>query len=492
MKRQLTQKTGCGLAGKGGIKFGTDGWRGLIADDFTFENLRIVVQACADYFNKQFKPTRRIMIGYDTRFLSDKFARTAAEVLAANGIRVYLSDRPSPTPTTSLNIRLLGLNGGLIITASHNPGRFNGLKIKTQFGSPADHTVTQKIESFLHKNRVNTISLEEGIRTRKIEVINPMPKYIETVRKYLDLDLLKNCGLKVAVEVMHGAGNSYYGDVLKGTKIKLNIINAEPDPSFEGLKPEPLPHNMPKLMALMKKNKCDIGIATDGDADRVGAVAPGGRFITPGEIMCLIALHFIENRRWRGALVKNIAGPMLMNKIAKHYNLKFFETPVGFKHIAKLMQIENVLVGGEESGGIGVKNYIPERDGILTGLLLVEMMQQEKKSILTLLDSMEKRFGIFRYHRQDVEIPPKTRQKVVSALFAKLQGRNAKKIFKRKIAEINTRDGLKFIFDDESWLLIRPSGTEPILRVYSEAHSDKEARGLINTVDSVVKSIKDK
>jgi phosphomannomutase len=247
---------------------------------------------------------------------------------------------------------------------------------------------------------------------------------------------------------------------------------------------------MPKFMAIMKEGEYDIGIATDGDADRVGAAAPGGRFITPGEIMCLIALHFIENRRWRGALVKNIAGPMLMNKIAKYYNLKFFETPVGFKHIAKLMQTDNVLVGGEESGGIGVKNYIPERDGILTGLLLVEMMQQRKKPVLALIEDMEKRFGKFRYHRQDIEIPLKTREKVVKTLFAKLQGKESGKIFKRKITDIKTYDGLKFIFDDESWLLIRPSGTEPILRVYSEAHTDKEAKDLIGTVDKLSKSIK--
>ena len=472
------------------IKFGTDGWRGLIADDFTFENVRIAVQACADYFNGEFKAPRRIMIGYDTRFISDKFARAAAEVLAANGITIYLSDRPSPTPTTSYNIRLMGLNGGLIITASHNPGRFSGIKIKTRFGSPADQTVTHKIETFLGKNKVKAISLEDAISAKKIVMIDPMPKYLDAVRKYLDLDLLKACGLKVAAESMHGAGNGYYADILKGTKIKLNIINAEPDPSFEGLKPEPLPHNMPKLMGIMRKGGYDIGIATDGDADRVGAVAPGGRFITPGEIMCLIALHFIENRRWRGALVKNIAGPMLMNKIAKYYNLKFFETPVGFKHIAKLMQRENVLVGGEESGGIGVKNYIPERDGILTGLLLVEMMQQEGKPILALLEDMEKRFGRFRYLREDIEIPLKAREKIAKGLFAKLQGRSAKKIFKRRIVETKTYDGLKLIFDDESWLLIRPSGTEPILRVYSEAHSEREARGLIAIIDRLSKTIK--
>lgn len=471
------------------IKFGTDGWRGLIADDFTFDNLRIVAQACAEYFNDEFKARRGIIIGYDTRFISDKFAQAVAEVLAANGIKVYLSDRPSPTPTTSYNIRHMGLNGGLIITASHNPGRFSGLKIKTPKGSPADQTVTHKVESFLYKSKVKTVPLAEAVKSGRIEMINPMPRYIEAVRKYLDLDLLKNCNIKVLAEAMHGAGNGYHAEVLKGTKVPIVVMNSEPNPTFEGLKPEPLPHNMPKFMAEMKKGHYDIGIATDGDADRVGAAAPGGRFITPGEIMCLIALHFIENRHWRGALVKNIAGPMLMNKIAKHYNLKFFETPVGFKHIAKLMQTDNVLVGGEESGGIGVKNYIPERDGILTGLLLVEMMQQERKPILALIGDMEKRFGKFRYNREDVEIPLKTREKVVKELFSKLQ-RNARKIFKRKVVDIKTYDGLKFIFDDESWLLIRPSGTEPILRVYSEAHSDKEAKGLINIVDKMSKSIK--
>ncbi len=476
------------------IKFGTDGWRGIIADDFTFDNLRIVAQACAEYFNSEFKAKRGIIVGYDTRFISDRFAQVVAEVLAANGIKVYLSDRPSPTPTTSFNIRHMGLNGGLIITASHNPGGFSGLKIKTPQGSPADQTVTHKVESFLFRNKPKAVTLAEAIKSGRIEIINPMPKYIETVRKYLDLDLLKNCSLNVLAEAMHGAGNSYHAEVLKGTKVAIDIVNAEPNPTFEGLKPEPLPHNMPKFMSMMKEGKYDIGIATDGDADRVGAAAPGGRFITPGEIMCLIALHFIENRRWRGALVKNIAGPMMMNRIAKYYNLKFFETPVGFKHIAKLMQTDNVLVGGEESGGIGVKNYIPERDGILTGLLLVEMMQQNKKPILALTEDMEKKFGKFRYHRQDIEIPLKTREKVVKGLFDKLQGCGAKRsrsrIFKRKVVSTKSYDGLKFIFDDESWLLIRPSGTEPILRVYSEAHTDKEAKDLIAIVDKLSKSIK--
>lgn len=472
------------------IKFGTDGWRGVIAEDFTFANLRTVAQAAADYFNRQFKGQKRIIIGYDTRFLSDKFAQAVAEVLAGTGIKVFLSDRPSPTPTTSFTIRLLGLNGGLIITASHNPARFNGLKIKTQFGSPADTSVTQKVEKFLFKNKVKSLSLEEGLKTKKIEMINPIPKYLDTVRKYLDLDLLKNSNLKVIADAMHGAGNGYHASVLSGTKIKIDVLHSEPNPSFGGVKPEPLPQNLPELVSIMKKGDYDIGVVTDGDADRVGAFAPGGRFITPGEIMSLLALHFIENRRWRGALVKNIAGPMLLNKIAQHYNLKLFETPVGFKYIAKLMQREKVLVGGEESGGIGIKNYIPERDGILTGLLLVEMMAQKKKPILEIINDMEKRFGKFRYHRQDIEIPVKTREKIVEKLFSKLKGKDAAKILRKKIVKIKTYDGLKFLFEDESWLLIRASGTEPILRVYSEAHSEKEAKALIKRVDDLVFNMK--
>ncbi|MFH0771285.1 MAG: phosphoglucomutase/phosphomannomutase family protein [Candidatus Omnitrophota bacterium] len=473
------------------IKFGTDGWRGIIADDYTFDNLRVVAQACADYFNRQFKTQKKkIIVGYDTRFLSDKFAQAVAEVLAANGIKAFLSDRPSPTPAASLNIRLMGLNGGLIITASHNPASFNGLKIKTQFGSPADSSVTQKVEKYLFKNKVKRVCLEEAVKSKKVEMINPIPKYLEVIRKYLDLDLLKGSKLKVIADAMHGAGGSYHADALKGTGIKIEVLNSEPNPSFEGVKPEPLPHNLPKIIKAVKDGDYDIGLATDGDADRVGAFAPGGRFITPGEITSLLALHFIENRHWRGALVKNIAGPMLLNKIAKHYNLKFFETPVGFKHIARLMQREDVLIGGEESGGIGVKNYIPERDGILTGLLLVEMMEQEKKPILEIIEDMEKRFGKFRYHRQDIEIPVKTRQEVVEKLFATLQGKNSKKIFKKAISDIKTYDGLKFIFDDESWLLIRPSGTEPILRLYAEAHSDKEAKSLIKKIDDLVNDIK--
>lgn len=469
-----------------GIKFGTDGWRGVIAEDFTFENLRIASQATADYFNRQFKREGKIIIGYDTRFLSDKFAQTTAEVLAANGIEVFLSDRPTPTPTTSFTIRLLGLSGGLIITASHNPARFNGLKIKTQFGSPADISITQKVEKCLFKSRVKFLPLQDGLRSKKIQMINPIPKYLDSARRYLDLDLLKNCNLNVIADAMYGTADGYHASILKGTKIKIDVLHSEPNPSFGSVKPEPLPQNLAELVSIMKKADYDIGLATDADADRVGAFAPGGRFITPGEIMSLLALHFIENRHWRGALVKNIAGPMLLNKIAQHYNLKLFETPVGFKHIAKLMQREKVLVGGEESGGIGIKNYIPERDGILTGLLLVEMMAQEKRPILEIISDMEDRFGKFRYRREDIELPIKARQRTVAKLFSELKGDGVKKIFRKNIVEIKTYDGLKFLFEDESWLLIRPSGTEPILRVYSEAHSGDEAKALIKKVDDLI------
>lgn len=472
------------------IKFGTDGWRGIIAEDFTFENVRVVSQAVADYLDKHFRGKRRIIIGYDTRFLSDRFARAVAEVLAANGIKVLISDRPVPTPTVSFTIRLLGLTGGVIITASHNPSRFSGIKFKTQFGSPAESAVTNKIEKNLFKRKVRSITFEEGLKSKAIEIINPIPKYLEAVRKYLDLDLLKNSKLKVIADVMYGAGNGYHASVLNGTNVKVDVIHSEPNPSFGGVKPEPLPQNLPELISIMKSSKYDIGLVTDGDADRVGAFAPGGRFITPGEIMSLLALHFIENRRWRGAIVKNIAGPMLLNKISAHYNLKLFETPVGFKHIAKLMQREKVLIGGEESGGIGIKNYIPERDGILTGLLLVEMMAQKKQGILEIINDMEKRFGKFRYRREDIEIPLKAREKIITKLFSKLKGKDAKRIFRKNIVKTKSYDGLKFLFDDESWLLIRPSGTEPILRVYSEAHSEREAKALIKRVDSLVFSLR--
>lgn len=472
------------------IKFGTDGWRGIIAEDFTFENVRNVSQGVSDYLNSQFKGRKRIIIGYDTRFLSDRFAKAAAEVLAGNGIKVLVSDRPVPTPTVSFTIRLLGLTGGLIMTASHNPSRFCGIKFKTRLGSPAEPVITNRIEKNLFKKKVKLVSFEAGLKSKAIEVINPIPKYIEAVRRYLDLDLLKNSNLKVLADAMHGAGSVYHASVLKGTGIKIDVIHSQPDPTFGGVKPEPLPQNLAEMIAIMKRGKYDIGLVTDGDADRVGAFAPGGRFINPGEIMSLLALHFIENRHWRGAIVKNIAGPMLLDKISARYNLKLFETPVGFKHIAKLMQREKVLVGGEESGGIGIKNYIPERDGILTGLLLVEMMVQRKQGILEIIKDMEKSFGKFRYHREDIELPVKTRERIVKKLFSKLKGKGANKIFRKDIIKIKTYDGLKFLFDDESWVLIRPSGTEPILRVYSEAHSEREAKALIKKVDSLVFGMK--
>jgi phosphomannomutase len=450
------------MQGNNIIKFGTDGWRGVIGDDYTFKNLKIVSEAIADYLG----PGKKAAVGYDTRFMSANFAEIVSEVLINRGIEIILSDRAIPTPTLSFAVKSRRLDLGIMITASHNPAEYNGLKIKTSSGGAAGPEITNDVESRLGK----IAEKDSAERIGKISKENLIHGYVKFIRSYIDLDKIKNKKFKVLVDSMHGSGCSFIADMLKGTKIKLEFMRNIINPSFEGKSPEPVEENLRELMARVKKGKFDLGIALDGDADRIAAVAKGGIFINPQKILCLLALHLNQDRRWSGGIVKTIAGTAMVDKIAKFLNVKLYETPVGFKYISNLMETEDILVGGEEAGGMGVKGYIPERDGTVAGLLLLEMMAYRKKDILKILNEAEKKFGRYYYLRDQLRL-----DKHIDLRKEDMP----KELLGSSVIEIKDFDGIKIICEDESWLMFRASGTEPIIRIYSEAKSKTRAKKLL-------------
>lgn len=473
----------------GGIKFGTDGWRAVISEDFTFDNVKKVAQAIADYLSREGQALnvrdKRIVIGYDTRFLSDKYAQLAACVIAANGIKTILADRPTPTPSVSFTIKDKALMGGVMVTASHNPARYNGIKFKTYYGGSAGPEITKRFEDYLGKSAIQYLPLDELISSGMVEVKDIIHKHLEFIKKYANLKLLKNTPLKVLVDSMYGAGNDYIAMLLSGGKCKIDTIHNEYNPSFGGINPEPIMPNLKELAAKTKSGKYDIGIATDGDADRLGIALPNGKLLTGHKVMTLLLLHLLEDRSVRGDVIQTLCGTALINKICKKYNLKMHETPVGFKYIGEIMIKEDILIGGEETGGVAFKGYIPERDGILSGLLMLEMMAMRKKKIIDILKAIDKEYGTYEYRRLDVKYPDDKKQKLVEYL----RSNPPKEVLGKRIVTINRLDGDKFICEDSSWLMLRLSGTEPILRVYAEASSEKKALQILQEGKRIAYSI---
>ncbi len=454
------------------IKFGTDGWRAIMDREFTFENVSLVAQAFGDYLNQTKKGgPPRVVIGFDYRKNSENYAKTFAEVLVANNIGVILSANACPTPAVSFTIVSQKLEAGILITASHNPPAYNGIKIKTDFGGSADKAITDAVERLIGKN-----SVKKGAFTKtNPAIINLNGPYLEFLKKYLDIEVIKNSPYRVLVDSMHGVGDRHIEEILAGGALRVTTIRSERDIAFGGINPEPIPHNLGVSIGMMKKDGFDLGVVTDGDADRVGAIRPGGEFISPGIILSLILLHFVEDLKKKGSVVTTLSNTALIYKVARKLGLKVHETPVGFKYICEIMRTENVLIGGEESGGIGFQNYLYERDGLLSGLLLMQMMAVRKKSFDEILKGVEKEFGKLYYVRNDVDYPNELKLK----LFQALSAQTPKTLLNQAVKETKSRDGIKFILDDDSWLLFRLSGTEPILRIYSEATSQELAEGLV-------------
>lgn len=459
------------MQGNNEIKFGTDGWRGIIGDNYTFKNLKIVSQAVADYLGKG----KKVAVGFDTRFMSEHFAKASAIVLCSNNIEVLLSDRPIPTPALSLAVKSRKLDLGIMITASHNPAEYNGFKIKESTGGAAGLEVTREIERLLRKNPVR----EAGGLSTKIKKQDLTDGYIKFIRSYIDFKKIRTKKFKVLVDAMFGSGDSFIAQILEGTSIKLEFMRNTINPSFGGRRPEPVEENLEELKNRVKKEKFDLGIALDGDADRIAAVAPGGVFIHPQKILGLLALHLNQDRHWPGGIVKTIAGTAMIDNIAKFLGVKLYETPVGFKYISDLMEKEDIAAGGEEAGGMGVKGYIPERDGTVAGLLLLEMMAYRNKDISEILRETEKQFGRFYYLRSDLQL--KTRMEPRKEdLPGELLG--------KKVVQVKDYDGIKLICEDESWLMFRGSGTEPIMRIYAEAKSLQKSKELLQLGEKLIKS----
>jgi len=471
------------------IKFGTDGWRAVISDDFTFDNVRKVAQAMADYVLSQKdilkKRDFKVVVGYDTRFLSYRYAQITACVTASNGISTILADKPSPTPSVSYAIKDKNLIGGIIITASHNPARYNGMKYKAYYAGSADPNITKKIESLIGLNEVKESALNELKDKGALVIEDIVSRHIDFIKKYVNLKLIKSSRMKVLVDSMYGVGNSYIADLLKGGKIRVDTIHNEANPGFGSINPEPIMPNLNELAEKTKKGKYSIGLATDGDADRLGVVLPNGKLLTGHKVMTLLLLHLLEDRKMNGGVIQTICGTALIEKICKKYGLKIHETPVGFKYICDMMQKEDILVGGEETGGVAFKGYIPERDGILSGLLILEMIKMRRKKLDEIIKSIDKEYGTYEYRRLDMRVPDEKK----NGLMDYLKANPVKKVLDKEVVQVKDYDGYKFVCKDRSWLMLRLSGTEPIVRIYAEAPDEKTAMRILDFGKKVVEKV---
>ncbi len=450
------------------VKFGTDGWRAIIADTFTFENVRIAAQATADYFQTVGGAERTVFIGYDVRFLSATFAATAAEVFAGNGFTVQVLDRPYPTPYVSYEVRRRKLVGGIVLTASHNPPEFNGFKVKAHFGGSATPEITAKIEANLGRNKVQSSS-------RGIQKVSPTNHYAEHIRSLVDWQRISESKLKVVVDSMHGSGGFILEDLLKDTSCNVETIRGNPDPLFGGINPEPMMPQLEPLGDRVRKTQSAVGLATDGDADRLGIVDEAGNYINTLQTLSLLLLHVYRNKGWRGAVARTYSQSLLIPRIAQHLGLDLFETPIGFKNIGELMLQREILIGGEESGGIGLSRHLPERDGIFINLLFLDLLAASGKSCTELIRDMWKEFGEFHYDRRDLHVPIEAGNAVVE----KWRSDPPASFAGRRVREVGKLDGSKVFFENDSWILFRQSGTEPLLRVYCEAPTEAAVREIM-------------
>ncbi len=469
-------------AKKAKIRFGTDGWRGIIADDFTGENVRLVTQSIVDMLREPTSPGEpAVVIGYDNRSQSDYFAGEVAKIVAANGLKAVLSDRPCSSPSVSYLTRYLRARGGIMVTASHNPPSFNGLKIKAYYGGSASPEMVGRVETHLHR-LIDAGAVPEGLgeseMAHALERRDLSEAYLSHCASLVDLESIKAAGQKIVIDAMYGSGAGYLPRVLRQAGIDNFVeIRNERNPIFGGISPEPTPQNLGALAEAVVEHGAAVGIALDGDADRVGAMDSEGRFVDSHRIFAVLLMHLVERRGWSGGVVKTVSTTKMIDKLCAKYDLALHETPIGFKHICDLMLRENILIGGEESGGIGVKNHLPERDGVLMGLLLLEAMASRGKSLGELVEEVFAITGRREYSRVDLHPRSSRMHTIISAL----QSYHPDEITGRRVAEISRRDGTKFTFEgeSESWLMLRPSGTEPVVRVYAEGVDMAEVDALI-------------
>ena len=451
------------------IHFGTDGWRAVISEDFTFDNVRRVAQAIAEYFVEVGGVGAPIVAGFDTRFLSDRYAVEVARVLAGNKLIVYLTKADAPTPAVSFAVKDQGAIGGVMITASHNPPRYNGIKLKAANGGSAPTEDTRRVEMLLDKGSpfsLNIADLETAEAEGKIMHFDPAPAYEAQLETLLNRAIISARPGKVIIDAMHGAGRDYMKDFLVGTGWHATQIRGEMNPGFGGIHPEPILPHLNALVEAVKDSDGAFGLATDGDADRTGAVDEDGAFVSPHVIFALALRYLVETRSLRGSVVKTVSTTLMIDRICRAHALPLHETPVGFNHIADLMTKDDVLIGGEESGGISIRGHIPEGDGLLMGLLLLEIVAKAGAPLKDLIADLQQKYGPHHYARKDLPLArPIAKKEMVKRLTEGAPG----SIGGVSVREVRSLDGVKYLMNDDSWLLIRPSGTEPVLRVYAES-----------------------
>jgi phosphomannomutase len=469
----------------GQIRFGTDGWRAVIAEDFTFANVERVAQATADFWSANPPPAtqKTVVLGYDRRFLSDQFARRSAEVFRANGFEVTLTNEPTPTPAVSYTVKAQSAVGGVMITASHNPPAFNGFKLKAHFGGSAESETCKAVEALLDKNPVRATTLDgDGLG---VSISDIRPAYYKAIKRLVDFPLIARSKLRFAHDALFGVGAGCFEVLLAGTSCKVTTLNAAHDPNFGGINPEPVQQNYTKSAAWLKKHPHDICLVTDGDADRVGGMDGRGNYLSTHQIICLLLRHSYVNRGARGRMIKALTTTSMVDKMCAAYDLELVETAVGFKYICAEMLKGNFILGAEESGGIGFPGHVPERDGILAGLMLLELLATERTSVNRMIASLEKEFGPHHYGRIDTHFPLEKR----AALMEFCKNNPPAKLLRSPLAEVKSYDGVKFVAQNGAWLMLRGSGTEPILRIYAEAESQAAANALLKLGTQLTKSV---
>ncbi|MFQ5663585.1 MAG: phosphoglucomutase/phosphomannomutase family protein [Terriglobia bacterium] len=463
------------------IRFGTDGWRGVLARDFTRENATRVARALARYL-VEFEDLRRgVMVAYDTRFLADRFARQLSEVLTSVGLDVRLAAAPTPTPALSFAVRHYQAAAGIMLTASHNPPAWLGIKLKASYGGTASPRAVKEVERILaDPARLPRVMPDR----RRIEVVDLMPAYLERLSELVDLERIARAGLRLVIDPMHGAGAGTLRRLLAEHGIAASEIRGTHDPLFGGTQPEPIDAHLGPLREALRRHQGDAGLATDGDADRVAALDAEGHFVDPHKIFSLVFRHLVERRGLRGGVAKTFSVSKMIDRLAEKYRLPLEETPVGFKHIAALMLERDLLLGGEESGGIGIRPHLPERDGLLISLLLAEIIATEGQPLAECVADLQKEFGPLHYRRLDLQLTPEQKQRGL----VRFAGNDLRKLGEWTVVGREDLDGTKLYLLNAGWVLVRASGTEPVLRIYAEAPAAELAERVVATVEALVRS----
>ena len=462
------------------IKFGTSGWRALLADEFTIRNVRIVCQGIAQYLRQEKIGQRGIIVGYDARFMGERFAQVAAEVMAAHGIPSLICDRDTPTPTIAYHILHHELAGGINISASHNPPEYNGIKFTPAWGGPAlpetTKAIEQRIAPLLHGEYIKWLPWERAKAEGMIRFFDPKPEYLTGLERHIDCDRIRHSGLRVVMDPLYGTARDYLDEFLRQAGAKLAVLHHWRDPYFGGLRPEPTPETLVDLQATVRSEEAHLGLATDGDGDRFGVVDADGSLIEPNYVLALLLDYLVQSRKWTGGVARSVATTHLLDAVATSHGLTVHETPVGFKFIGALLAKGEVMMGGEESAGMSIHGHVPEKDGILAGALVAEMVAHTGKTLRALLAELFLRLGPVYTKREDVKVDETLRARLDTVM-----AQPPDTLAGSTVKEVNRLDGCKLLLEDGSWFLLRPSGTEPIVRCYGEASTPEQLEFLMKS-----------